>query len=403
MSARRAAKKTAKPKTTKPKGTPKAVADTVAKEPFDFWTQPAVIVPNNFKFKSLSCWSLNVAVGCCHGCSFCYVPETSAGKQAEALRDYGVNDPDAEWGSYSLLRPWDEKAFLASLKRAEDTPVNDLKRDGNRAVMLCSTTDPYQTFRANDPAKQKQLQQASRKLIQSALEAILDKSTINVRILTRSPLAEKDFELFKRFGNRLTFGMSLPTLNEDLIKIYEPKAPGVRVRLKTLKAAKEAGLHVFVAMAPTFPECDGADIRATLTAIKELNPITIFHEPINIRAENVKRIETYAKSINKTVKSEVLADRDAWRKYSIESLMMVERVATELGLGDHLHLWPDKDLKSKANFLAMRRELLLRNNPDSQLTTYQMKRFRDENEAAYEDFKKWIDTWHSRISEWPEE
>ena len=85
--------------------------------------------------------------------------------------------------------------------------------------------------------------------------------------------------------------MSLPTLRNDLAKVYEPKAPAPSQRLATLHAAKKAGLHVYVAIAPTYPECDEADLRATLKAVAELEPITIFHEPINIRAENVARIE----------------------------------------------------------------------------------------------------------------
>ncbi len=52
-----------------------------------------------------------------------------------------------------------------------------------------------------------------------------DKSTLNVRILPRSPLARADFDLFKSFGRRLLSGMSLPTLRNDLARVYEPKAP----------------------------------------------------------------------------------------------------------------------------------------------------------------------------------
>ena len=48
------------------------------------------------------------------------------------------------------MRPWDEKKFLASLKTAEDTPKAKLKPAGNRAVMYCSTTDPYQVIRATE-------------------------------------------------------------------------------------------------------------------------------------------------------------------------------------------------------------------------------------------------------------
>ena len=88
--------------------------------------------------------------------------------------------------------------------------------------------------------------------------------------------------------------MSLPALRNDLSKIYEPKAPAPSQRLATLRAAHEARLNVYVAVAPTHPECDEADLRATLQAVAEIKPVTIFHEPINIRAENVERFESHA-------------------------------------------------------------------------------------------------------------
>ena len=115
--------------------------------------------------------------------------------------------------------------------------------------------------------------------------------------LCRSPLARADFDLFKSFGPRLLFGMSLPTLRNDLAKVYEPKAPAPSQRLAALRAAREAGLHVYVAVAPTYPECDETDLRATLKAVAEIEPVTIFHEPINIRAENVARIEAHARAL----------------------------------------------------------------------------------------------------------
>src|SRR5207237_1402697 len=124
-------------------------------------------------------------------------------------------------------------------------------------------------------------------------------------------LARADFDLFKSFGKRLVFGMSLPTLRNDLARVYEPKAPAPSQRLVTLHAAKEAGLHVYVALAPTYPECDEADLRATLQAVAELEPITIFHEPINIRAENVARIERQAEALGVCLRTEDFATRQS--------------------------------------------------------------------------------------------
>src|SRR2546429_2278261 len=121
------------------------------------WHAPAVIAENHFVYKSLSNWALNVAVGCSHACRFCYVPSAATIKQGPKLAEYGVKDPDAEWGDYVLLRPWDEHKFLASLRAAENTPLKQLKPDGNRAVIYCSTTDPYQVIRHPDSVRQREL------------------------------------------------------------------------------------------------------------------------------------------------------------------------------------------------------------------------------------------------------
>jgi DNA repair photolyase len=302
------------------------------------------------------------------------VPSASTIKQGPKLAEYGVKDPDAEWGEYVLIRPFEEDKFLASLRRAENTPVSDLKPDGNRAVMFCSTTDPYQVIHHPEPVRQRELAQAARSLVRRSLELIRDHSTLNVRILTRSPLARADFDLFKSFGPRLLFGMSLPTLRNDLAKVYEPKAPAPSQRLATLRAAREAGLNVYVAVAPTYPECDVADLRATLSAVAEVEPVTIFHEPINIRAENVERIKTHATELGVTLKTDVFATREQWQDYAVNALRTVESLADELGLADCLHLWPDKSLGNASVVKRMPKP---------------------------EEYQNWLQKWWGLISRWP--
>lgn len=353
---------------------PTNTADVLAANRVGLWHSPAVIQPNNFVYKSLSQWAFNTAVGCSHACRFCYVPSAATIKQGPTLKRYGVGDPDEEWGDYVLIRAWDEKKFLASLNAAERLPAASIKPDSNRAVIYCSTTDPYQVVRHPNPTRQRELAAAARYLVTRSLELIRDRSTLNVRILTRSPLAKLDFELFRSFGNRLVFGMSLPTTRNDLARIYEPKAPSPTQRLATLKAAKDAGLHVYVACAPTYPECGEEDLRATLTAVRDLDPITVFHEPINIRAENVERIKNTATALGVTLNTSVFASRDAWQDYAVRALTTVEKISGELGLADRLHLWPDKSLGTKARVANM---------PDPA------------------GFQNWLNRWWHRISEWP--
>ena len=355
---------------------------------------PATITENNFQHKSLSAWSYNIAVGCKHGCRFCYVPETSAVKQKPNLLRYGVADPDAEWGEYVLVRSWNEKAFLNSLKRAEETSMTELNRrwpDGNRAVIFCSTTDPYQVLKAGDAETTKRLNAQLRLLVRRALELILEHSTINVRILTRSPLAVEDFDLYKRFGHRLLFGMSLPTLNDGIRELYEPGAPGVQGRLRVLEQAKKAGLHVYVAMAPTSPECDEADMRATLRAIAQLKPVTVFHEAINLRADNVGRIDRHAQKLKDAGRLKVnfcagTFNDESLTAYQLWQLQTVERLAEEVGLTKVLKLWPDADMGVRANWeLAMRES--------GQLIS----------DRAFAAHLAWCQKWWTLVSDWPKD
>lgn len=333
----------------------------------------ATIQPNHLQFKSLSNWSFNTAVGCTHGCVYADVPSTSSVKLTQHLKGLGDEGPEVERGQFTFLLKWDEKVFLRSLRKADRTPLHEVDPRGNRAVLYCSTTDPYQVIRHPDPKTQVELAEHSSHLVRRSLELIRDDSTLNVRILTRSPLASRDFDLFRSFGNRLVFGMSLPTLRNDLAKVYEPNAASPYQRLKTLQEAKEAGLHVFVAMAPTYP-CERPDLSDTLMAIRELDPITVFHEPINIRAENVRRIEAHARSLGVTVRTDVFETRESWAEYALYSMYTVGLYAERLGMSDRLHLWPDKSQGSKWMLKGF-------DDPEGQLS--------------------WLNHWWARISEWP--
>src|SRR6266567_4282699 len=146
------------------------------RDPLGFWEHPAVIQENHFVHKSLSNWSFNIAIGCGHACRFCYVPSAATIKIGTKLQEYGVQDPDAEWGDYVLLRRWNERIFLASLAQAENTPTDALNRDGNRAVIYCSTTDPYQVFRSTDATLRAQLARSAEHLVRRSLELIRTRS-----------------------------------------------------------------------------------------------------------------------------------------------------------------------------------------------------------------------------------
>ena len=290
----------------------------------------------------------------------------------QSLARVGVRDADGEWGKYAFLRVWDERAFLRSLVAAESIPVADLNADGNRAVMLSTTTDPYQTLRGGDSVETAALNSQARIMVRRMLELIRDRSTLNVRILTRSPLAREDFDLYQTFGNRLVFGMSIPTLDDRLARLYEPKAPSPSRRLETLRLAVSKGISVYAAVAPTYPEQGEAELAAVLGEIGGLNPVTVFHEPIQIRSNNVGRMKMEAEAVGLPFRGDVFENTDRWAEYAIRQLRAVEDIANQLGLGGCFHPWPD-----------------------SSLGTHQRRRERGA------DYSAWLDRCWGRISAWP--
>jgi DNA repair photolyase len=240
--------------------------------------------------------------------------------------------------------------------------------------------------------------------VRNALELILTESDLNVRILTRSPLAKKDFDLYKKFAdqNRILFGMSIPTLDDTLRKIYEPGAPAPEKKMETLVEAVAEGIPVYVALAPTLPDEGEKELRNILERIKSLKPVTIFHEPINLRAENLSRIETQAKSLGRTIRGDVFKSHARWREYAFHQCALVDKIALDLKIPDGvLHQWPDKALSSKSGFMEMKRMQAERQFKTRSLSTKQLEEA--EKEWSQEKFP-WLQYWHNpseRISAWP--
>ena len=488
-------KDTAVPKSPARKGPKDILGRTPGKGNAD--SKPVTVERNHFDAKALSAWAVNIAVGCSHGCRFCYVPAAQrigsdgAGVTAgtggttkrftvtqlrgsgtafadrirrtaqpidkkiaahlgatkplldawappvrpskdlldglvdavnafastdalegevlrqyhdeirpphrglrDAIREHGILDPDLNWGSYALLRKWDPEKFLRSVQKAERTDPDALPADGNRAVMFCTTTDPFQSFGAqpgedlsdrSSGLDRDLLRGYRRRIMVEALDIIRTTSTLRVRILTRGQPSDAEWAAMAAFNSsgRLLFGVSLPTLDDGLRKLYEPLAPSVEARKATLKKARELGIPLYVALAPTYPECDEDDLRATLTYIRGLQPVTIFHEPINLRAENVARMAAHAKKLKRSFDADVFQPW-RWPGYAAGQLATVQRLATDLGCINQIHLWPDKSLLSGSSWRA-----LLHEHPGT------------ASSMEFDAYRSWIEGWRNRTSAWP--
>ncbi|MBE8987117.1 MULTISPECIES: radical SAM protein [unclassified Nostoc] len=272
--------------------------------------------------KGLCDYVVNVASGCLHGCTFCYVPSTPAIRTKQAqLREQGVSDPQMDWGKYLFVREEIPEQLEKTLSRKKSWRVTP---EGKGVVLLCSGTDPYQN---------KQTANVTR----GAVQALLHYKK-RIRILTRSPLWVNDINIFK--DPNVIVGMSLPYLDDELSRQIEPQAPLPSERYKALIKGHKAGCRLYVAIAPTPPNMNLDDFKRHLYKIMQFDPEVIFWEPINARGTNGKRMIAAGLEFASSIMT-----KSSWGECFKRQWDDIEAAAREVGCEDRLHIWPDPELR----------------------------------------------------------
>ena len=107
----------------------------------DIWAKPATIELNNFQYKSLCTFCFNTAIGCGHGCRFCYVPETSVNKFKTDLQRAEITyaDPQGRKADFHALR----YTFATNLSKAGVLPreAMELLRHSDMRLTMKTYTD----------------------------------------------------------------------------------------------------------------------------------------------------------------------------------------------------------------------------------------------------------------------
>ena len=166
-------------------------------------------------------YAINPYVGCQHGCSYCY---------ARFMKRFtGHKEP---WGEFV-----DVKVNAAALLQKE------IERKKKGEVWMSGVCDPYQ------PLEERY------QLTRQCLE-ILFRRDWPVVIQTRSPLVLRDLDLFETAGS-LDVGISIPTADDGIRKIFEPNAPPIGERLRAVAELHRKGIRTYVMIAPLLPGAEG--------------------------------------------------------------------------------------------------------------------------------------------------
>lgn len=165
-------------------------------------------------------YSLNPYVGCQFGCSYCYAA------------NFQIDEKKETWGTWVRVK---ENA-VSLIKRAKNL--------GGKYVMIGSATDPYQPI------------EAKIRLTRSILEALAAiRPQPRVSVVTRSPLSERDIDVFRRFES-FRMSISITTDDDEIRKAFEPGCPSIHRRMQALEAIVKAGIDGHANLAPLLPMRD---------------------------------------------------------------------------------------------------------------------------------------------------
>jgi DNA repair photolyase len=195
-------------------------------------------------------WSINPYVGCAFGCAYCYARyahrwvierAVTANPEIGVLRE-----------AFESMPPWlafERHVFVK--QNAADALRRALRHGSNKHLRLIrgerigvgTATDPYQ------PAERRF------RITRSLLEVFAEHEGLRIFIITKGPLVTRDADLLRKIGirNEISVHVSLITLDRDLARRLEPRAPTPEARLRAVNRLREFGIDAGINVMPVLP------------------------------------------------------------------------------------------------------------------------------------------------------
>jgi DNA repair photolyase len=203
-------------------------------------------------------WAINPYRGCEFACKYCYARYTH---EFMELRD-GVD--------------FERKIFVKQQAAAHlrfELKQKRIKR--GEQIAIGTATDPYQ------PAERRF------ELTRSILEELARHSGLEIGIVTKSNLVTRDTEILRRVAehNRIFVNITITTVDTDLARKLEPRAPRPDLRLEAVRQLNLAGVDAGVICAPVLPEITDhpRDLEALVKAASEAGAKYIFANPLFLK------------------------------------------------------------------------------------------------------------------------
>jgi DNA repair photolyase len=181
--------------------------------------------------------SINPYRGCEHGCIYCYARPTHA---------FLNLSPGLDFETRLIARPGIAEVLDTELRKPAYRP---------QPIAIGTNTDPYQPVERDHGLMREILQ-------------VLAAFRHPVWITTRGTTIERDIDLIAPLAAEglAAVSISVTTLDDDLARKMEPRAPAPKRRLQMIRRLTDAGIPVRIQVSPLIPALTDHELEAIMTA-----------------------------------------------------------------------------------------------------------------------------------------
>lgn len=201
-------------------------------------------------------WMINPYRGCEFGCHYCYARYTHEFMELRDARDFERKIYVKQHTGHVLRQE------LKKVRAGQD-------------IAIGTATDPYQ------PAEKKF------EITRAILQELAQHRGLGLGLVTKSTLILRDVELLQEIArnNRLTICLTITTMNAELARLLEPRAPRPDLRLQTVKRLVDAGVRAGINCAPVLPGLTDspADLEELAKAAAGAGAAFVFANPLFLK------------------------------------------------------------------------------------------------------------------------
>src|SRR5579883_3178241 len=201
-------------------------------------------------------WTINPYRGCEFACKYCFARYAHEFMQLRDNRDFE--------------RKIYVKQSAAWLLRQELAKVKP-----NEEIAIGTATDPYQ------PIERRQ------HVTRSIFETLARFSGLSIGLVTKSKLVERDIDLFQKVSekNNLHIFITVTTMDTELARKLEPRAPRPDLRMAAIRRLREAGIKAGVLCAPVLPHITdhASNLESVICAAKQADATHVSGNPLYLK------------------------------------------------------------------------------------------------------------------------